>query len=149
MAFDSKPEYLDLIQTLSDTPITQEVNTDHVSFGSTKVQFYGSEATVADLGQVRTTLKILPKPNALRRFFRTVGIYTYDSQTHRALRGAGLFATPQGQPATEVHSQEITLAFPGGKEASFEVHGVGSRGLYHLRMGVRVGVNVSAQGAAK
>lgn len=138
MAFDSKPEYLDLIEALSDTRITQEVKTDHVSFGSTKVQFYGSGATVTHLGQVRTTLKILLPPNALRRFLRTIGFYTDNSETHRALRGAGVFTTPQGQPATEVHSQEITLAFPGGQEASFDIQGVGSRGLHHLQVGARV-----------
>ena len=135
MAFDSKQEYLDLIEALSDTRVTQEVQTDYVSFGSTKVQFYGSEATVSHLGQVRTTLKILPAPNALRRMLWTMGIYTYDSETHSALRGSGVFTTPQGQPATEVHSQEITLAFPGGQEASFDIQGLGSRGLHHLQTG--------------
>jgi len=138
MAFDSKPEYLELIEALSDTRITQEVKTDHVCFGSTKVQFYGSEATVAHLGQVRTALRILPAPNALRRFLKTIRIYTYDSETHQALRGAGVFTTPQGQPATEVHSQEIGLEFPGGQEASFDIQGVGSRGLHHLRIGAPV-----------
>ena len=55
MAFDSKPEYLELIEMLSDTPITQDVQTDHISFGSTKVKFYASQARVTHLGKVRTT----------------------------------------------------------------------------------------------
>jgi hypothetical protein len=138
MAFDSKPEYLALIVALSDTPITRDVQTDHVSFGSTKVQFYGSEATVTHLGQVQTALKILPAPNALRRFLGAIGIYSYDAETHRALSNAGVFTTPQGQSATEVHSQEITLAFPIGQDAAFDIQGVGSRGLHHLRVGARV-----------
>ena len=56
------------------------VATNVESNDSGKVQFYGSEATVTHLGQVRTTLKILPAPNALRRFLGAIGIHNYDAE---------------------------------------------------------------------
>jgi hypothetical protein len=139
MAFDSKPEYLDLIKALADTPVTRAVETDYVTFGSTKVRFLGSDATVTYLGPVRTSLRVFRQPSALRRVLRAFGLASYDDpETTIALRHSGVFTTPQGQPATEVHSQELTLAFAAGHEGTFDVHGVGSSGLHHLRPGVRV-----------